>query len=161
MTSQLECSEQEVSPPATGALARLVAETLLSREGTGAAWDLRLEDARPGYAVVAMMVRPDMTNGHGTIHGGMIFALADSAFAYACNSRNVASVAQSASVIFLAPARAGEDLVAEAREVAVMGRSGCYEVSVRTRCGRSIAHFQGHSRSLGTPVIENPGAADD
>lgn len=138
-------------------LAKTIAETLLAREGTGAAWDLRITHASSGCACVAMIVREDMTNGHGTVHGGMVFALADTAFAYACNSRNVATVSQSATIIHIAPAHVGDELVAEAREVALAGRSGIYSVTVRTGGGQIIAQFQGHSRSLGHPVISEAG----
>src|SRR6185436_14708224 len=104
-------------------LARRVADTLLAREGTGPAWGLVIEDAREGYARVRMALRDDMLNGHRSAHGGMIFALADSAFAYACNSRNETTVAQAATIAFLAPARAGDVLVAEARELSRSGKS--------------------------------------
>jgi acyl-CoA thioesterase len=124
-------------------MARRVAEHLLSREGTGPAWGIEIEEAREGYARIAMTVRPDMLNGHAIAHGGMIFALADTAFAYACNSRNVSTVAQAASIVFLAQAQAGERLVAEAREQALCGRSGVYAVSVTSGDGRKIAEFQG------------------
>ena len=83
----------------------------------------------------------------------MIFALADTAFAYACNSRNAASVAAQASIIFLSPAREGEVLIAEAREEATAGRSGAYTVNVRTREGRPVATFQGLARAVGGPVL--------
>jgi acyl-CoA thioesterase len=86
----------------------------------------------------------------------MIFALADTAFAYACNSRNEVSVAQTATITFLAPAREGDVLVAEAREAATSGRSGVYQVSVRAADGRAIAEFVGHSRTLGGAVIQEP-----
>ena len=135
------------------ALARRVAEAMLAREGTGPAWGLVIEDAREGYAVVRMNVRADMLNGHAMAHGGMIFALADTAFAYACNSRNEASVAQNASISFLNPARVGDVLIAEAREAARAGRSGVYLVSVRAGDGRVIAEFTGLSRTIGGPTI--------
>jgi acyl-CoA thioesterase len=135
------------------ALARRVAETLLAREGAGPAWGLAIEEAREGYARVRMTVRADMLNGHAQAHGGMIFALADTAFAYACNSRNVSTVAQHASIAFLAPAAAGDVLIAEARETALAGRSGVYQVGVSTVDGRKIAEFTGLSRSIGGPVI--------
>jgi acyl-CoA thioesterase len=138
------------------ALARQVAEHLLSREGTGPAWGIQIEEAREGYARIAMTVRPDMLNGHAIAHDGMIFALADTAFAYACNSRNVSTVAQAASIVFLAQAKAGERLVAEAREQALSGRSGVYGVSVTIADGRKIAEFQGLSRSLNQPLLEPP-----
>ncbi|MBV9569828.1 MAG: hydroxyphenylacetyl-CoA thioesterase PaaI [Alphaproteobacteria bacterium] len=135
-------------------LARRVAEHLLSREGTGPAWGIAIEEAREGYARISMTLRADMLNGHGIAHGGMIFALADTAFAYACNSRNVTAVAQAASIVFLASAKAGERLVAEAREQASSGRSAVYLVTVSTADGRKIAEFQGLSRSLNQPVLD-------
>lgn len=134
-------------------LARRVAETLLAREGTGPAWGLVIEEAREGYARVRMVVRDEMLNGHAQAHGGMIFALADTAFAYACNSRNVATVAQHASIAFLAPAATGDVLFAEARETALSGRSGVYQVGVATTDGRKIAEFTGLSRTTGGAVI--------
>jgi acyl-CoA thioesterase len=97
-----------------------------------------------------------MLNGHAIAHGGMIFALADTAFAYACNSRNVSTVAQQASIVFLAQAKEGERLVAAAREQALSGRSGVCAVSVTGGDGRKIAEFQGLSRSLNQPVLEPP-----
>jgi acyl-CoA thioesterase len=136
-------------------LARRVAKALMCAEGTAASWNLVLEEALEGRSRVRMTVRPDMLNGHRTAHGGMIFALADSAFAYACNSRNEASVAQQASIIFLAPASEGDVLVAEAREDSRAGRSGSYSVSVFTEEGRPIAQFLGLSRTIGGPVLVN------
>ena len=136
------------------ALAHRVAATLMAREGTAPAWGLTLEEAREGYARVSMVLRPDMLNGHRTAHGGMIFALADTAFAYACNSRNEATVAQQASIVFLSPGREGERLIAEAREGARAGRGGAYIVEVRSGDGRAVAQFQGLSRTVGGPVIE-------
>lgn len=135
------------------ALARRVADAMLAREGTGRAWGIVIEDAREGYAVVRMQVRADMLNGHDMAHGGMIFALADTAFAYACNSRNEATVAQNASISFLNPARAGDVLIAEAHEAARTGRSGVYHVSVRAVDGRVIAEFTGLSRTIGGATI--------
>ena len=137
----------------TDALARRVAETLLAREGTGPAWGIVIDEAREGHARVRMTVREDMLNGHRSAHGGMIFALADTAFAYACNSRNETTVAQSATIAFLAPAAAGDVLIAEAQEAARSGRSGVYQVSVKTADGRAIAEFTGLSRTIGGAVI--------
>lgn len=134
-------------------LARRIADELLRREGTGPAWGVTIEDAREGYARVRMQLRDDMLNGHRSAHGGMIFALADTAFAYACNSRNETTVAQSATIAFLAPAAAGDTLVAEARETARSGRSGVYQVSVCTVEGGVIAEFTGLSRTIGGQVI--------
>ena len=130
-----------------------IARRMRTAEGTGPAWGIEIEEAREGYARVRMRVRSDMLNGHGIGHGGLVFALADSAFAYACNSRNMKTVAAHASIAFLDATREGELLVAEAQEAALAGRSGVYNVSVRGGDGRVIAEFQGVSRSLGSPVI--------
>ena len=135
-------------------LASRVAEAMLASEGTGPAWDLKIEEARAHYARVSMVVRPDMLNGHGIAHGGMIFALADSAFAYVCNGANHASVAAQASIVFLDKVAEGETLIAEAQEVAREGRAGVTRVAVRTGDGRAIAEFTGYSRTLGGPVVE-------
>jgi acyl-CoA thioesterase len=135
-------------------LADRVAHEMLAAEGTGPAWGIRIEEARHGYARVSMVVRPDMLNGHGIAHGGLIFALADSAFAYVCNGGNHASVAAQASIVFLDKVSEGETVVAEAEEVAREGRAGVTRVSVRTADGRAIAEFTGYSRTLGGPVVE-------
>ncbi|HEX6071999.1 MAG TPA: hydroxyphenylacetyl-CoA thioesterase PaaI [Sphingomicrobium sp.] len=135
-------------------LASKVAHAMLAAEGTGPAWGVRIEEARADYARVSMTIRPDMLNGHGIAHGGMIFALADSAFAYVCNGSNHASVAAQASIVFLDKARDGETLIAEASEVAREGRAGVTRVAVRTADGRAIAEFTGYSRTIGGAVVE-------
>ena len=134
-------------------LARRIADHMLSEEGTGPHWGLEIIEVRVGYAKIAMTLRADMLNGHRTAHGGMIFSLADTAFAYACNSRNVVTVAQNASINFLAPAHEGDRLIAEARELSLAGRTGVYGVSVRRDDGQIIAEFQGLSRSIGGAVL--------
>jgi acyl-CoA thioesterase len=136
------------------ALAETVARRMLADEGTGPAWNLKIEAVRAGFARVSMVVRPDMLNGHGFAHGGMIFALADSAFAYVCNGANHASMAAQASVVFLDKVREGETLIAEAEEVAREGRAGVTRVAVRAGDGRTVAEFTGYSRTLGGPVVE-------
>jgi acyl-CoA thioesterase len=145
--------QSEESQGARDQRARRVADFLFAREGTGPAWGIAIEEAREGYARVAMRVRADMLNGHKTAHGGMIFALADTAFAYACNSRDETTVAQSANIIFLSPARAGELLTAEASERGLSGRSGACAVTVRGDDGRVIAEFQGASRTIGGSIL--------
>ena len=135
-------------------LAKRVAHAMLAAEGTGPAWDLKLEEIREDYARVSMVVRADMLNGHGFAHGGMIFALADSAFAYVCNGANHASMAAQASIIFLDKVSEGETLVAEAEEVAREGRAGVTRVAIRAADGRKVAEFTGYSRTLGGPVID-------
>jgi len=135
-------------------LARTVAHKMLAAEGTGPAWEIRIEEAREGFARVSMKVRADMLNGHGIAHGGMIFALADSAFAYVCNGGNHASVAAQASIVFLGKAEEGETLVAEGQQVAREGRAGVTRVSVKTADGRDVAEFTGYSRTLGGAVVD-------
>jgi acyl-CoA thioesterase len=139
----------------SNAMADKVARAMLAAEGTGPAWGLEIEEAREGYARVRMAVRADMLNGHRTAHGGLIFALADSAFAYACNGRNLRSVAAQASIVYLEPAREGDVLIAEAEERALVGRSGVYQVAVRAADGRAIAEFTGFSRSVGGEVLQD------
>ena len=130
-----------------------VARAMLAAEGTGPAWGIEIEEAREGYARIRMRLRADMLNGHRIAHGGMVFALADTAFAYACNSRNLRTVAAHASIVFLDSAREGELLTAEAREEALASRSGVYNATVRGEDGRTIATFQGLSRSIGGALI--------
>ena len=135
-------------------LADQVARAMLAAEGAGPAWGVEIEEAREGYARVRMTVRADMLNGHGTAHGGMIFALADSAFAYVCNGANHASMAAQASIVFLDKVREGETLIAEAGQVAREGRAGVTRVAVRADDGRTVAEFTGYSRTLGGAVVE-------
>ena len=134
-------------------LAAKVAHRMLAQEGTGPAWGVVIDEARDGYARLSMAVRADMLNGHRIVHGGMVFALADTAFAYVCNGGNEKTVAAQASIVFLGSAQEGETLVAEAQEVASAGRSGVTRVAVRTSDGRAIAEFTGYSRRLGGPVV--------
>ena len=135
-------------------LADRVAHEMLAAEGTGPAWGISIEEAREDYARISMVVRADMLNSHGIAHGGMIFALADTAFAYVCNGANQASVAAHASIIFLDKVREGETLIAEATEVAREGRAGVTRVAVTAGDGRKVAEFTGYSRTLGGPVVE-------
>ena len=135
-------------------LADRVARTMLAAEGTGPAWGISIEEAREGYARISMHVRADMLNGHGYLHGGMTFALADTAFAYVCNGANHASMAAQASIVFLDKVSEGETLIAEAQEVAREGRAGVTRVSVRTSEGRHVAEFTGYSRTLGGTVVD-------
>ena len=134
-------------------LAGKVAHQMLASEGTGPAWGIVIEEARAGYAQLSMTVRADMLNGHRIVHGGMVFALADTAFAYVCNGRNEKAVAAQASIVFLGSAQEGETLIAVAEESATAGRSGVTRVTVRTGDGRPIAEFTGYSRTLGGAVI--------
>ncbi len=101
-----------------------------------------------GRATLTMTVRPEHCNGHGICHGGVTFMLADSAFAFACNSRNLSTVAQHNMISYLAPGRAGDVLTADAREVTQTGRSGIYDVTVTNQEGTLIAEFRGFSRQI-------------
>jgi len=111
-----------------------------------------LAEIRPGYARMTMTVRADMLNGHATCHGGYIFMLADSAFAFACNSHNLSTVGAGCTIDYLAPGRAGDVLVAEATEQALQGKTGVYDVTVKTADGRTIALFRGKSHRIGGTV---------
>ena len=143
-------------------LALEIAQAMQAREGTGPAWDIKIEEARVGYSRLAMRIRADMTNGHGMVHGGMTFALADTAFAYACNSGNESTVGQAASIVYLAPAHEGEVLVAEAEMQARAGRSGVAQVKVFVQgTDRVIAQFLGQSRTIGGEIISADETASD
>ena len=107
----------------------------------------------PGQAVLRMQVQAQMLNGHQTCHGGYLFTLADSAFAFACNNRNQNTVAAACSIDYLAPARLGDTLEAEAVEVALAGRSGVYDVTIRVMDGPTVALFRGKSHTIKGTVL--------
>jgi acyl-CoA thioesterase len=107
-----------------------------------------------GSATLELTVEPHHCNGHGICHGGVTFMLADSAFAFACNSRNQSTVAQSNSITFTAPGKLGERLIARATEVSLTGRSGIYDVTVETQTGQMIAAFRGLSRAIKGQLFE-------
>lgn len=129
---------------AEGAAAR----AMFGRDAASQAMGMELVEARTGYARVTLRVREDMIQGHATCHGGYVFALADSAFAFACNSHGYAAVAAGCSIEYLAPVVLGEALTAEARAVEVTGGGGVYDVAVRNRAGRTVALFRGRSRRI-------------
>jgi acyl-CoA thioesterase len=122
-----------------------VGAAMWARDRASQTLGMALEDVRPGFARMCMRVRGDMLNGHGTCHGGIIFALADSAFAFACNSRDVVTVASGCAIEFLAPAGEGDELFAEAQERSLQGRNGVYDVDVRRADGELVATFRGRS----------------
>ena len=136
------------------ALAAEVAAAMWARDRASQTLGMELEDVRPGYARLRMAVRAEMLNGHGTCHGGIVFALADSAFAFACNSRGVVTVASGCSVEFLAPASEGDELVAVATERSLEGRNGVYDVDVRTADERLVATFRGRSAATRGRVLD-------
>jgi len=135
-------------------LANRVAHEMLASEGTGPSWGIAIEEARSGYVRLRMTLRDDMLNGHRIAHGGMVFSLADTAFAYVCNGKNERTVAAQASIVFLDAAKAGEGLIAEAEEVSRAGRSGVTRVTVKSSDGRPIAEFTGYSRTIGGPIVD-------
>ena len=136
-------------------LAAAVAGALYARDTAAQYLGIEVRHCGPGEAMLSMTVTDAMLNGHGICHGGFIFCLADTAFAYACNSGNELTVAQHCSIDFLRPARAGELLTATARETVCRPRSGVYDVTVCGADGEPVALFRGLSRSRpGTSVIE-------
>jgi phenylacetic acid degradation protein PaaD len=141
-------------------LAKRAAATMW-RDDAASRWlGMRLVEVAPGRAVVAMTVREEMANGHGICHGGFIFTLADSAFAFACNSYNRRTVAQGCDIVFVAPAKTGHELTATALERLRTGRNGLYDVTVRT-ADQVIAEFRGRSREIGGAVTdETPPAGE-
>ena len=138
-------------------LAERVADSMYARDTASIALGIRIETVGPGRADMVMAVRPDMLNGHAICHGGFIFTLADSAFAYACNSSHRATVASGCSIDFLAPARAGDVLTARAHERSASGRTGVYDIEVVNQRGEKIALFRGKSyRIKGHVIPESP-----
>jgi acyl-CoA thioesterase len=133
--------------------AERAAAALFERDGASQALGMRLAAVGPGSARVLMRVRADMVNGHGVCHGGMVFALADSAFAFACNSYNESTVAAAATIDFLAGAREGDELTAEAGELWRTRRNGIYEISVCNQRGERIALFRGRSYRIDGQVV--------
>ena len=123
-------------------------ETMMANDAASRALGIELIDQDEGRAVTRMTVRGDMVNGHAMAHGGLIFTLADTAFACACNSHGPVTVAAGADITFVRPVRAGDVLTAYARERARFGRSGIYDVTV-VRDGEVVAEFRGRSREIG------------
>ncbi len=139
------------------ALATRVADAMFARDRASRALGMRIVRVGPGHAELAMTVRNDMVNGHAICHGGLVFTLADSAFAFACNSYNFNTVANGCTIEFLAPAHEGDVLTAVAHERSQVGRNGIYDVEVRNQDGVTIAHFRGKStRIKGRTYVEDP-----
>ena len=147
-------------PSAATLLAEQTAEAMYSRDAALKLVGIRLLSVRPGYSRLAMVVRPDMVNSHHMCHGGFLFTLADSAFAYACNSYNRNTVASACHIDFLAPAMVGEELEAESEERSLAGRTGVYDTTIRNRNGQVIALFRGKSYRIAGEVITGLQAED-
>ena len=146
-------SEAAQAEEAGDALAARVAAAMYARDRAAQSLGITVVEARTGFARVAMRVRDDMLNGHDSAHGGFIFALADTAFAYACNSRNERTVALACSISFAAPAKAGDDLTAAAEERNAGGRTGTYDVTVTGPDGSVLALFRGTSYRVSGAVL--------
>lgn len=135
------------------ALAELTARTMYDGDAASKALAAKVVSVAPGAASMSMTVRTDMLNGHKTCHGGFIFALADSTFAFACNSRNAATVASGCTIDFLAPAFQDDVLTATASEYSLAGRTGVYDVQVTNQDGKRIAIFRGRSYRIKGQVV--------
>ena len=129
-------------------LARACAEAMWKDDDASQGLGMEILEVKAGQATLAMTVKPHMVNGHGIAHGGFIFLLADSTFAFACNSRNERAVAAQCNISFIKPGKLGDRLVATAKEISWTGRSGIYDVRV-TVDGVAIAELRGHSRTVG------------
>ncbi len=129
-------------------LARACADAMWKEDDASSGLGMAITDVGPGRATLTMRVQPHMVNGQRIAHGGFIFTLADSAFAFACNSHNEKAVAAQGNITFIKPGKLGDELVATAREISRGGRSGIYDVQV-TADGEVIAEFRGHSRTIG------------
>jgi acyl-CoA thioesterase len=137
-------------------LARKCADGMWAGDRASQGLGIEILSIGPGRATLTMTVRESMTNAQGTCHGGFIFALADSAFAFACNAYDRRAVAQHCAVTFLRPAELGDRLTAECVERTRTGRSGIYDVSVKHADGTPIAEFRGHSRTADGTWVESP-----
>ena len=147
------------TPQEAQSLAERVAAGMYARDRASQAMGMRIAAIGPGYAELTMTVRADMLNGHAICHGGFIFTLADSTFAYACNSYNLVTVASGCSIDFLAPAREGDVLTAAGREMSSSGRTGVYDIEVTNQRAETVALFRGKSyRIKGHIVADGAGA---
>jgi acyl-CoA thioesterase len=144
---------QHIEPPTDDELHRVQAavQSLYLADRASQLLGIEILDVAPGRVRVAMTVRPDMVNGHGMCHGGIIFALADSAFAFACNSHGDPMVAAGANIEFLKPSPSGERVTAIAAEISRTPRHGIYDVSVTSASGEIVAHFRGRCSRLRAP----------
>ncbi|MVW72295.1 MULTISPECIES: hydroxyphenylacetyl-CoA thioesterase PaaI [unclassified Bordetella] len=145
-----------VVPEEPQALAEAVGEAMFAVDAASQGLGMRVVEMAPGYARLTMRVRPEMLNGHQTCHGGFMFSLADSAFAFACNSRNVSTVASGCTIDFVAPAFPGDELTAVAQERSLSGRTGVYDVTVTNQDGKTLAFFRGRSYRIKGQIVGTP-----
>ena len=139
-------------------LARACADAMWKEDGASQGLGMQILEVKAGHAVLAMTIQPHMVNGHGIAHGGFIFTLADSAFAFACNSHNQRTVAAQCNISFIRPGKLGDTLVAAAREISRTGRSGIYDVRVTVN-DTVVAELRGHSRTIGGALVPMAEAA--
>ncbi len=139
------------------ALARVCAEAMFARDRASQWLGMEIEEARVGYARVAMTIAEHMVNGHAIAHGGMTYTLADSAFAFACNSRNEPNVALQCSISYTSAVMLGDRLVAEAEERSSKGRTGVYDITVTRNDGELVAVFRGVCYKIKGTVLEGDG----
>ena len=135
-------------------LARACADAMWKEDDASQGLGMEILDIKAGSATLTMTVQPNMVNGHGIAHGGFIFTLADSAFAFACNSHNERAVAAHGNISFIKAGKLGDRLVATAKEISRSGRSGIYDVRV-TVDDSPIAELRGHSRTVGGAWVPN------
>ncbi len=135
-------------------IARACADAMYANDRASAALGMQIEDMAEGRAVMGMTVREDMVNGHDLCHGGLIFSLADSAFAFACNSQNFNTVAAGARIEFLAAGRLGDRLTAVAEQISQGGRTGIYDVVVSNQDNKTVALFRGNSHRIGGALVD-------
>ena len=138
-------SDRELTPQQ---LAEACAESMFARDIASQNLGMRIESVAPGRAVLTMTVREDMVQGHGNCHGGCIFALADSAFAFACNTSDEATVGSGCSIDYLGPGQLGDLLTATAEERSRRGRTGIYDITVRNQHDDEVALFRGRSYKI-------------
>lgn len=139
---------KDVSTMTPAEIAEASARALWTDDSASQQLGMHLDRVAPGEAVLSMTVTPAMSNGHGTCHGGYIFTLADSCFAFACNSHNQRAVAQHCAITYLIPGHIGDRLTATATEVSRRGRSGIYDIRITNQRGEHVAEFRGHSRTV-------------
>jgi acyl-CoA thioesterase len=142
-----------LSPEDAQALAERVAAQMFAQDRASQYMGMRIVRVAPGEAVLTMTVRDDMLNGHAICHGGFVFTLADSAFAFACNSYNENTVAAGCSIEFLAASRAGDTLTATARERHQRGRTGVYDIDVVNQNAEMVALFRGKSTRIKGTIV--------
>jgi acyl-CoA thioesterase len=156
MMTQIGSLEEGDSSMDDDVFATAHARDMIAADQASAMLGIEVVSAAPGAAVVRMRVRADMLNGFHVIHGGLVFAVADTAFALACNETDAVTLAAGADIVFLTSAHEGEVLTATAQRRSLVGRSGVYDVRVQADDGRAVAEFRGRSLTTRRPVPDRP-----